>query len=286
MSIQLVTYANQTVTPMNDAIIYEKAVNQNGIFNGCNVTVTSNEVHITGGYGLVCGREFIINSEAITVTLAPSGTLLGRLYVRLDLADADAPIQLLTVTGNTLPALVQDADVNYTNGVYEMELATFVVGVSALSNVVETYETIRGSLHDDGSGSLTLAGNLTLENHDSTVGWYDLHNNTTSLSSSTSFAKITASEITLSPGRYILMASANFSSSTVGFRGIAIGDTSASYDESKATQATLSSSGWTTSMTTSCFVNITTTTNVYMYALQNSGSSLSTAWIFKAVRIR
>ena len=82
MSIQLVTYANQTVTPMNDAIIYEKAVNQNGIFNGCNVTVTSNEVHITGGYGLVCGREFVINSEAITVTLAPSGTLLGRLYVR------------------------------------------------------------------------------------------------------------------------------------------------------------------------------------------------------------
>ena len=286
MSIQLVTYANQTVTPMNDAIIYEKAVNQNGIFNGCNVTVTSNEVHITGGYGLVCGREFIINSEAITVTLAPSGTLLGRLYVRLDLADADAPIQLLTVTGNTLPALVQDADVNYTNGVYEMELATFNVGVSALSDVVETYETIRGSLHDDGSGNVTLAGSLTLENHASAVGWYDLHNNTTSLSSSTSFAKITASEITLYPGRYILMASANFSSSTSGFRGIAIGDTSASYDESKASQATLSSSGWTTSMTTSCFVNITTTTNVYMYAFQNSGSSLSTAWMFKAVRIR
>ena len=286
MSIQLVTYANQTVTPMNDAIIYEKAVNQNGIFNGCNVTVTSNEVHITGGYGLICGREFVINSEVITVTLAPSGTLLGRLYVRLDLADADAPIQLLTVTGNTLPALVQDADVNYTNGVYEMELATFVVGVSALSNVVETYETIRGSLHDDGSGNVKLAGNLTLENHASAVGWYDLHNNTTSLSSSTSLAKITASEITLSPGRYILMASANFSSSTSGFRGIAIGDTSASYDESRASQATLSSSGWTTSMNTSCFVNITTTTNVYMYAFQNSGSSLSTAWIFKAVRIR
>ena len=32
MSIQLVTYANQTVTPTNDAIIYEKAVDQNGIF--------------------------------------------------------------------------------------------------------------------------------------------------------------------------------------------------------------------------------------------------------------
>ena len=145
MSIQLVTYANQTVTPTNDAIIYEKAVDQNGIFYGCNVTVTSNNVNITGGYGIVCGREFVINSESIAVTLAPSGTLDGRLYVRLDLADADAPIQLLTATGNTLPPLVQDDDVNYTNGTYEMELATFTVGVSSLSDVVETFEGIKGT---------------------------------------------------------------------------------------------------------------------------------------------
>ena len=145
MSIQLVTYANQTVTPTNDAIIYEKAVDQNGIFYGCNVTVTSNTVNITGGYGIVCGREFVINSESIAVTLAPSGTLDGRLYVRLDLADADAPIQLLTATGNTLPPLVQDDDVNYTNGTYEMELATFTVGVSSLSDVVETFEEIKGT---------------------------------------------------------------------------------------------------------------------------------------------
>lgn len=147
MSINLVTYANQTVTPTNDAIIYERAIDQNGIFYGCNVTVTSNTVNITGGYGIICGREFVINSDSLTVTLAPSGTLDGRLYVRLDLADADAPIQLLTVTGNTLPALTQDDDVNYTNGVYEMELATFTVGVSALSDCVETFETIIGSKH-------------------------------------------------------------------------------------------------------------------------------------------
>ena len=144
MSIQLVTYANQTVTPTNDAIIYERAIDQNGIFYGCNVTVSSNNVNITGGYGIVCGREFVVQSESIAVTLAPSGTLLGRLYVRLDLADADNPVQLLTATGNTLPALEQDANVNYVNGVYEMELATFDVGVSALSNCTETFETITG----------------------------------------------------------------------------------------------------------------------------------------------
>ena len=153
MSIQLVTYANQTVTPTNDAIIYERAIDQNGIFYGCNVTVSGNEVHISGGYGIVCGREFTIQSEAIAVTLAPSGTLDGRLYVRLDLADADNPIQLLTATGNTLPPLEQDSDVNYTNGTYEMELATFTVGVSALSDCVETFETIIGT-YDKITGKL------------------------------------------------------------------------------------------------------------------------------------
>lgn len=147
MSINLVTYANQTVTPTNDAIIYERAIDQNGIFHGCNVTVFGNNVNITGGYGIVCGREFVIESESIPVTLAPSGTNDGRLYVRLDLADADEPIQLLTAQGNPLPPLEQDADVNYTNGTYEMELATFTVGVSALSDVVETFETIIGIKH-------------------------------------------------------------------------------------------------------------------------------------------
>lgn len=145
MSINLVTYANQTVTPTNDAIIYERAIDQNGIFHGCNVTVSGNIVNITGGYGIVCGREFVIESEAIPVTLAPSGTNDGRLYIRLDLADADAPIQLLTAQGNPLPPLEQDTDVNYNNGAYEMELATFTVGVSSLSDVVETYENIVGS---------------------------------------------------------------------------------------------------------------------------------------------
>lgn len=148
MSINLVTYAGQTVTPTNDAIIYERAVGQNGIFHGCEITVSDNNVNITGGYGLICGREFVVQSESIAVTLSGSGTISGRLYVRLDLADADEPIKLLTATGNSLPALTQDDDVNYTNGVYEMELATFDVGVSALSNCVETYHVIEDTYKD------------------------------------------------------------------------------------------------------------------------------------------
>jgi hypothetical protein len=147
MSINLVTFANQTVTPTNDAIIYEKAVNQNGIFNGCAVTVNTNQINIAGGYGIICGREFTVEAESISVTLAGSGTLLGRLYVRLDLSNPSTPIQLLTATGSTLPALTQDDDVNFNNGVWEMELATFTVGVNDITDLVQTFEIIAGSVN-------------------------------------------------------------------------------------------------------------------------------------------
>lgn len=156
MSINIITYANQTVSPTNDAIIYEKAV-KSGIFYGCNVTVSGNSVNVAGGYGIVCGREFTIENESITVTLAGSGTLLGRVYVRLDLSNPSTPIQLLTATGSTLPALTQEDDANYTNGVYEMELATFTVGVSELYDVAETFNQITPSVQ---TGQIT-AGNIS-----------------------------------------------------------------------------------------------------------------------------
>lgn len=44
----------------------------------------------------------------------------------------------------TLPELEKDYDANYTNGVYELELATFSVGSSSITNLVRTVKTIRG----------------------------------------------------------------------------------------------------------------------------------------------
>lgn len=286
MSIQLVTYANQTVTPTNDAIIYEKAINNNGIFYGCNVTVSSNNVNITGGYGIICGREFVVQSESIAVTLAPSGTLLGRLYVRLDLADADNPIQLLTATGNSLPALEQDANVNYTNGVWEMELATFDVGVSALSNVVKTFETINGNAPLTNDGSLVLSGNITLENHSSAIAWYDAHTDTTSVSSGTSFASISGSAITLPPGRYLLLGSARFAGNATGYRGICIFKGSSNMGRSQSSHPAIPSASFNTTLNCSCFDVITSSTTYYLGVFQNSGGALNVTWDFYAVRIR
>ena len=53
----------------------------------------------------------------------------------MDLAQSGAPIELLVEVAASLTPVVQDNDVNTTNGVYEVNLATFDVGTSAISNL-------------------------------------------------------------------------------------------------------------------------------------------------------
>lgn len=142
MSIRLITFSGQTVTPKTDGIIQDASIGQNGIFYGCGVTASGNSLHIDGGYGLIKGRYFEIDATTVPVTLATSDTLLGRLYVKLDLSNTEAPIQMLTATGETLPSLEQDADANFDDGVWEMELATFNITTTEISDLTETYQTI------------------------------------------------------------------------------------------------------------------------------------------------
>lgn len=144
-NIRLITYAQQTVTPMNDAILQDVSVGKDGILHGAEVTVSGNSIAVSSGYGVIRGRLFEISSTTIPVTLSSSGTSAGRLYVKLDLSNTDEPITLLTaVATGTLPELEKDYDANYTNGVYELELATFSVGSSNITNLVRTVKTIHG----------------------------------------------------------------------------------------------------------------------------------------------
>ena len=141
-TIRLVTFSGQTVTPKNDAIVYDASIGKCGVFYGCDVTASGNVIYVSSGYGMIRGRFFEIEASTLSVTLSSTDTLLGRVYVRLDLSNTESPVQLLTVTGSSLPALEQDADANFTDGVWEMELATFTVTTTEVSGVVETYETI------------------------------------------------------------------------------------------------------------------------------------------------
>ena len=132
-----------TVTPQDDALIYQNAVPMNGIFSGATVTLSeANVLHIAAGFGIIGGRFFEINESDITVELSSSGTLLGRLYIHLELTNADVPISINVATGASLPALVGDPDLNINDGAFDLELATFNVSEVTISDLVNTFPTI------------------------------------------------------------------------------------------------------------------------------------------------
>ena len=137
MGINLVTFAAQTVTPQDDALIYETALQESGMIYGGTVTIKSaNVLHIAAGHGALCGRKFTIKETDVAVGLTPSGSLLGRIYIHMDLSDTGEPISFQTETANSLTPVIQQSDVNINNGVYEINLATFTVDTSTISNLV------------------------------------------------------------------------------------------------------------------------------------------------------
>ena len=54
----------------------------------------------------------------------------------MDLSDTGEPISFQTETANSLTPVIQQSDVNINNGVYEINLATFTVDTSTISNLV------------------------------------------------------------------------------------------------------------------------------------------------------
>lgn len=136
MGINLVTYYNSTVTPQDDALVYENALPASGMIYGGNVTIkNANTLHITAGHGALCGRKFTIEEADIPVILTSSGTLNGRLYIHMDLSDTGSPISLEVERAASLTPVIQQSNVNINDGIYEINLATFQISTSTLSNL-------------------------------------------------------------------------------------------------------------------------------------------------------
>lgn len=145
-NIRLITYAEETVTPKDDAIIQDIGVGRSGILNGVEVSASGNTIVLTGGYGVIKGRLFQVNASSVTVQLSSGSTLLGRLYIRLDLSNQNEPISILIETGSTLRGLTKEEDANYTDGIYEMEMATFSVSSTEILNLKRTAQIIYGGI--------------------------------------------------------------------------------------------------------------------------------------------
>lgn len=146
MGINLVTFAGSTVTPQDDALLYEAAITGSGMIYGGAVTVkNANTLHVDAGHGVICGRKFTIEETDISISLTASGTLNGRLYIHLDLSDVDEPISLLSETAASLTPVVQDTDININNGVYEINIATFTVDTATIADLVDVRPFVLGN---------------------------------------------------------------------------------------------------------------------------------------------
>ena len=105
------------------------------IYGGTVTIKSANVLHVASGHGALCGRKFTIEETDVPVVLASTGTLLGRIYIHMDLSDTDEPISLEIETGSALAPVIQQQDVNIIDGVYEINLATFDVDTATISNL-------------------------------------------------------------------------------------------------------------------------------------------------------
>ena len=136
-NVEIVTWQNIDVTPVDDALVYETAIGAGGIIYGCEVTIkNSNTLHINAGHAIVCGRKMTIVDDDMAIALATAGTQKGRLYLQLDLSNASTPAQLLTEVSGALTPPIQDENVNITNGTFEINLYMFDVSPTEISNLV------------------------------------------------------------------------------------------------------------------------------------------------------
>lgn len=202
-NIVLKTYKGGNVTPQDDAIIHDVAIATNGIFKGCEVShARGNILRVSQGFGMIKGRFFEVYESEVSVQLASAGqTLDGRVYIHMDLSNADEPIMLLAQSALELPALDMDADVNYNNSSFDIQLAAFTVSSSGINNLTQTFTKITPGLSGGGGGGgnslmrdtqYALGDTATVA---SAPGWVTLvctQAGTTALAEPTTYATITS----------------------------------------------------------------------------------------------
>lgn len=134
--IDLKRFDDRVITPRDDALIFSfMTAGQCGIFDGLTVShLGANQIKVSDGRGMVMGRDFIIGEETIAAELSTSGTVKGRLTIRIDLANEAVPIEFVTVAADTLPTPVQE-EINHDGSVFELPLCEYDIDTTQISNL-------------------------------------------------------------------------------------------------------------------------------------------------------
>lgn len=145
--IRLVTYAGSTVTPLDDAVVYDAAIGSSGIMHGCDVSIGDGtlRIHIAPGHGVIRGRKFTVYDTTIDVPgSTTSSNQTGNVLIVLNLAGGVDPISFEA----HMPAVdlssegydessATDRDTNNPNydssRVWKMELCRYTASATAIT---------------------------------------------------------------------------------------------------------------------------------------------------------
>jgi len=139
------------------------------------------------------------------------------------------------------------------------------------------------SLTTSAKSSLVAAINEVIADLTPTIS-----NNTGDTVSVATGATTNIMSVTLTPGKYLLIGTATFQANSTGYRSLGFAKSASSATEDRFAQATVAAgSGFAPRVQVMTAWNITTTTTVYLNAVQTSGSTLSvTAPGIQAIRLQ
>ncbi|MBQ8994506.1 MAG: hypothetical protein IJ091_11315 [Oscillospiraceae bacterium] len=134
---------NGLVTPVVDRRLYEfLLMNSVGVADGIQINTSGTSLIVTTGWGVIKGCVFGVTAETIEASAPASGSTNGRLLIQLDATNGT--IQFMTQQASTLPALTQE-DINGSGSIYQMELATYSITPTDISNLTVTYDTLESA---------------------------------------------------------------------------------------------------------------------------------------------
>lgn len=159
-----VTFAQQKVTPSDDAIV-RRAMLADGVLSGCELSYSGSTLTMAAGHLMVCGRQIRHPaSQNWAVVDATSG--YARLLLTIDLtltATKDAFEQVVdsieyATSADGFPELEQ-TDINVAGTRYQIEVCVVSLGTGGISGIVSKLEKCEAG----GTGGLNfkLVGGLT-----------------------------------------------------------------------------------------------------------------------------
>ena len=166
-SFRGITFAEQTVTPADDAIV-RRAILPDGVLTGCEISYSGSTLTMAAGFIIACGRTFQhTTAQNWAVVDATSG--FARLVLTIDLtktstedtfSQIDSAIEYAS-SEDGFVGLEQD-DINLSGTRYQIVAAVVSLGTGGITSIVSQLEKSR--VEGGGGLNFSVVGGVTQPN--------------------------------------------------------------------------------------------------------------------------